>query len=77
MTVVKLKTPKPKPSFDDLETQVHDLVRASIIAYEMTMQDNESDDPEREGLGLFAVEQVERLAKEFRESFYACMEVEQ
>jgi hypothetical protein len=52
-----------------LENQICDLDRAARIAFLMAMHDLEN--PEDEGLGLFAVEQVERLASELRASFDA------
>jgi len=54
----------PALSIRDLENPIHDLVRATRVAFEMAMHDAENPDDER--LGLFAVEQAERLALELR-----------
>ena len=65
-------------AFHDLEAPIRDLERAAQIAFLMTMHDLELDhDSEEERLGLFAVEQVERLTAELREKFYlACKAVQ-
>jgi hypothetical protein len=55
-----------------LENQICDLDRAARIAFLMMMHDAENK--EDESLGLFAVEQVERLASELRASFYTAMD---
>ena len=47
----------------DLENQICDLDRAARIAFLVTMHDAE------ERLGLFTIEQVERLASELRADF--------
>jgi hypothetical protein len=51
----------------DLENQICDLDRAARIAFLMAMHDKEHED--EESLGLYAVEQVERLASELRAAF--------
>jgi hypothetical protein len=59
----------------DLESPIRDLERAALVAYLMTMHDDEyGDDEHHESLGLFAVEQFERLATELREQFYRASE---
>jgi hypothetical protein len=56
-------------AFTDLENQICGVDRAARIAFLMMMRDAEHDGDE-ESLGLFAIEQVERLASELRASFY-------
>ena len=59
----------------DLEVPVRDLERAANVAFLMMMRDSElDDDSEDERLGLFAVEQVERLAAELCKQFYRASE---
>jgi hypothetical protein len=57
----------------DLEAPVRELERASNIAYLMTMRE-EGPREKSEGLALFAVIQVERLAAELCKQFYRAYE---
>lgn len=76
VAAAKLKIVPPagdrQRAFWDLECQIGDLERAAHIAFHMAMHDLEN--PEDEPLGLFAIEQVERLASELRASFKAARE---
>ena len=70
-TKARLRVVQQPPALSpllDLENQICDLDRAARIAFLMTMRDLESDEGD-DLLGLFAVEQVERLAKELRDAF--------
>ena len=69
-TKSKLRVVQKAPaSYSDLESRICDLDRAARIAFLITMHDAENEEDE-DSLGLFAVEQVERLAAELREAFY-------
>jgi hypothetical protein len=57
----------------DLEVPIREIERAANIAYLMTMRE-EGTGQEAEGLALFAVCQVERLAAELCKQFYRASE---
>jgi len=65
LRVVQQPVSDREHAFSDLEAQIYDLNRAARIAFLMMMHDSENADD----LGMFAVEQVERLALELQASF--------
>jgi hypothetical protein len=57
----------------DLEAPIREIERAANISYLMTMRE-EGTGQEAEGLALFAVCQVERLAADLCKQFYRASE---
>jgi hypothetical protein len=72
--IEEIYSPRLAMELCQLEALICDVERANHIAFLMTMHDEEHPDHPRGSLGLFAIEQAERLAMELKKAFYAAGE---